>query len=448
MRCDLQENDSQTFVRYLFGLNTQIANTVELQNFESLEDLTKLALKVEAQLKKGKSPLNPRANLASIADSLNRLHFKVDGMDGYLERLDEAVQRQGHAMNAYFQHVNYVPPPYHGTFLGEVYDDEDEEDGCYIYAWGLSEWLASGGSGFWPFVGVYVGIVRNFVYSPYQDSDGDNYYEPHGDQDDYDHSGPMCDDQSDPLVEEIIRLEQKIFYFDEVLFAEGSWYKPPYCQDYTLVAEEQIEANKVAIRERAKLLESVWKEKEFKRKLCEGSELMHKMLDDFQRERLEAKAKDDELVNDLCKAVELKRSLQSQDQMKETNVQKEALEPKTNPETSNHLAPFLEDSSRLTLSQKAESITTLVRATLVMLPESLHSQVPTSIVVHKVEPAEGTDLEPPMLTQEEKRKEVLPMAINNHILNCVENTPLEEPVLEEIEPTMIHEAIVTHQIIE
>ncbi|VFQ66854.1 unnamed protein product [Cuscuta campestris] len=74
---------------------------------------------------------NAWANLASIADSLNRLHFKVDGMDGYLERLDEAVQRQGHAMNAYFQRVNYVPPPYHGTFLGEVYGDEDEEDGSY-----------------------------------------------------------------------------------------------------------------------------------------------------------------------------------------------------------------------------------------------------------------------------------------------------------------------------
>ncbi|VFQ86099.1 unnamed protein product, partial [Cuscuta campestris] len=58
MWCDLQENDLQTFVRYLFGLNTQIANTVELQTFESLEELTKLALKVEAQLKKGKSSLS------------------------------------------------------------------------------------------------------------------------------------------------------------------------------------------------------------------------------------------------------------------------------------------------------------------------------------------------------------------------------------------------------
>ncbi|VFQ88702.1 unnamed protein product [Cuscuta campestris] len=72
-----------------------------------------------------------RANLASIADSLNRLHLKVDGMEGYLERLDVAVQCQGYAMNAYFQGINYVPPPLHGTFLGEVYRDEDEEDGSY-----------------------------------------------------------------------------------------------------------------------------------------------------------------------------------------------------------------------------------------------------------------------------------------------------------------------------
>ncbi|VFQ64029.1 unnamed protein product [Cuscuta campestris] len=69
-----------------------------------------------------------RANLASVADSLNWLHLKVDGMRSYLERLDVAVQRQGYAMNAYFQGINYVPPPLHGTFLWEVYGDEDEED--------------------------------------------------------------------------------------------------------------------------------------------------------------------------------------------------------------------------------------------------------------------------------------------------------------------------------
>ncbi|VFQ89851.1 unnamed protein product [Cuscuta campestris] len=55
LRCDLQEDDEQTFVLYLFGLNLQIANTVELQSYETLEELTKLALKVEAQIKKSKA---------------------------------------------------------------------------------------------------------------------------------------------------------------------------------------------------------------------------------------------------------------------------------------------------------------------------------------------------------------------------------------------------------
>ncbi|VFQ97365.1 unnamed protein product [Cuscuta campestris] len=59
------------------------------------------------------------------------LHLKVDEMDGYLERLDEAIQRQGHAMDTYFQRVNYVPPPYQGTFLGQVYGEEDEDEFSY-----------------------------------------------------------------------------------------------------------------------------------------------------------------------------------------------------------------------------------------------------------------------------------------------------------------------------
>ncbi|VFQ60843.1 unnamed protein product [Cuscuta campestris] len=69
-----------------------------------------------------------------------------------------------------------------------------------------------------------------------------------------------------------------------------------------------------------------------------------------------------------------------------------------------------------------------------MLPKSLPSQVTTSIVVQKVEPTKGPDSEPPMLNQE-KEEEVLPIAINDHLLSCVEDTPPEEPVLEEKEPT-------------
>ncbi|VFQ86090.1 unnamed protein product [Cuscuta campestris] len=217
---------------------------------------------------------------------------------------------------SFYQSPNRPPyhPPYHPH--QNPYDDDYQVDN---------------GSDYYPYheEPPYDTPSKNFGYSPCQDSDGDNCYEPHGDHDDYDHNGPIYDDQPDPLVEEIIRLEHKIFYFDEVLFAEGSWYEPPYSRDYTLFAKEQIEANKVAIRERAKLLESVRKEKEFERRLCEGSEMMQKMLDDFQRERLEAEDKADKLVNDLRKAIELKRSLQPQDpQLEEVNAQKEALEPK------------------------------------------------------------------------------------------------------------------------
>ncbi|VFQ82078.1 unnamed protein product [Cuscuta campestris] len=324
---------------------------------------------------------------------------------------------------SFYQSPNRPPfqthPPYHPH--QNPYDDD---------------YQVNNGSEYYPYheEPPYDTPSENFGYSPYQDSDGEDYYEPHGDHDDYDRNGPIYDDQADPLVEEIIRLEQKIFYFDEVLFAEGSWYEPPYSRDYTLFAKEQIEANKVAIRERAKLLESVRKEKEFERRLCKGSDMMQKMMDDFQRERLEAEAKADKLVNDLCKAVELKRSFQSQDpQLEEVNAQKEALEPKTNPEPSNHQVQVLEDLPGFTPSQKPKSITTLARATVVMLPKSLPSQVTTSIVVHEVEPTERPHSKPPTLIQE-KEEEVLPTAINDHLLNCVQDTPPEEPVLEKVEP--------------
>ncbi|VFR00360.1 unnamed protein product, partial [Cuscuta campestris] len=45
LKCDLQGNEEQIFVRYLFGLNLQIANTVELQGYTTFEELTKVALK-------------------------------------------------------------------------------------------------------------------------------------------------------------------------------------------------------------------------------------------------------------------------------------------------------------------------------------------------------------------------------------------------------------------
>ncbi|VFQ77288.1 unnamed protein product [Cuscuta campestris] len=105
--------------------------TIMVQTFTKRSDNAAPTTTTRRRTAAGPAEPQARANLASIADSLNRLHFKVDGMGRYLEWLDEAVQRQGHTMNAYFQCVNYVPPPYQGTFLGQVYGDEDEEDASY-----------------------------------------------------------------------------------------------------------------------------------------------------------------------------------------------------------------------------------------------------------------------------------------------------------------------------
>ncbi|VFQ93950.1 unnamed protein product [Cuscuta campestris] len=105
--------------------------TINAQTFTKRSDNAVPATAARRRPANGPAEPQARANLASIANSLNRLHFKVDGMDGYLERLDEAIQRQGHSMNAYFQRVNYVPPPYQGTFLRQVYGEEDEDDGSY-----------------------------------------------------------------------------------------------------------------------------------------------------------------------------------------------------------------------------------------------------------------------------------------------------------------------------
>ena len=59
VKCDLKEDETQTFVRYLSGLDDQIAHVIELHPYSSLDDLSFLAYKVEQQRKaKGKSALS------------------------------------------------------------------------------------------------------------------------------------------------------------------------------------------------------------------------------------------------------------------------------------------------------------------------------------------------------------------------------------------------------
>ena len=58
LKCDLKEDETQTLVRYLSGLDENIAHVVELHPYTSLDELSSLAYKVEQQRRfKGKSSL-------------------------------------------------------------------------------------------------------------------------------------------------------------------------------------------------------------------------------------------------------------------------------------------------------------------------------------------------------------------------------------------------------
>lgn len=53
IRCELMEPQEQTIARFLGGLRKDIANVVELQSYIFLEEVIKLATRVERQQKRG-----------------------------------------------------------------------------------------------------------------------------------------------------------------------------------------------------------------------------------------------------------------------------------------------------------------------------------------------------------------------------------------------------------
>ncbi|KAJ0566766.1 putative transcription factor interactor and regulator CCHC(Zn) family [Helianthus annuus] len=68
MKCDLGEDDPQTLVRYLGGLESRIANIVELQPYSTLAELRLMAHKVESQQKaRGKTEAAKQVNKPSLA---------------------------------------------------------------------------------------------------------------------------------------------------------------------------------------------------------------------------------------------------------------------------------------------------------------------------------------------------------------------------------------------
>ncbi|VFQ79290.1 unnamed protein product [Cuscuta campestris] len=243
---------------------------------------------------------------------------------------------------------------------------------------------------------------RSFGYSPYQDNCGD-YYEPHGDQDDYDEQGPMYDDQLDPVIEEILWTEKRILYFDLALVMECSLFEPPYCRDYSLTREEQIKANKDAIQARERFLKTVQEE-------CQ---LLQTQKDNKQREYWEHMQK---MLEDFKKAME------QQEEMEEIVVLEEDEESET--ESNNvSILEYPQTPSPLYIENKITLAEMIARGTVVMLPESLKSQI-----VQEVKPSEGPVSEPPSPAAPETLEEPV-------LLTCVEDTSLEEPVLEKSEPT-------------
>ena len=49
VRCDIQESTFESIARFINGLKMDITNVVELQQYNSLEDVIKLASRVERQ---------------------------------------------------------------------------------------------------------------------------------------------------------------------------------------------------------------------------------------------------------------------------------------------------------------------------------------------------------------------------------------------------------------
>ena len=63
IKCDIQEPEEQTIVRYLGGLEPKYANIVELQQYSTFNEVCVLAHKVEQQKKKNPFRKEPPRNL-------------------------------------------------------------------------------------------------------------------------------------------------------------------------------------------------------------------------------------------------------------------------------------------------------------------------------------------------------------------------------------------------
>ncbi|VFQ70833.1 unnamed protein product [Cuscuta campestris] len=91
----------------------------------------KSKIRDDARPSRAPAPAPTRASLQFIADTLNRLTLTVDGMGQYMEQMDWTLQRQHLDMTAFFRGINYIPPPFDSTILGQNFEGGDEDDDSY-----------------------------------------------------------------------------------------------------------------------------------------------------------------------------------------------------------------------------------------------------------------------------------------------------------------------------
>ncbi|KAL4278183.1 hypothetical protein GQ457_03G017470 [Hibiscus cannabinus] len=74
MRANIVEDREATMARFLAGLNTEIANVVELQHYVELEDMVHVAIKIERQqrrksVNRGNTPFKPFSNNSNVSNN-------------------------------------------------------------------------------------------------------------------------------------------------------------------------------------------------------------------------------------------------------------------------------------------------------------------------------------------------------------------------------------------
>ena len=79
MKCDLGESEDQKIVRYIGGLNTEISHLVQLQQYLTLDDVIRLAIRIEKQLPK-KTQFQPSSSRNPFSQSKSAVKcFRCQG---------------------------------------------------------------------------------------------------------------------------------------------------------------------------------------------------------------------------------------------------------------------------------------------------------------------------------------------------------------------------------